>query len=197
MSKMTKTIAALGVVAGLGVAALPLSSYAAEVTNTGATSANADVTFSATVGNSISITAADDTVAVTDVIANQEVKEGSTTVKIATNNATGYQLQIKDKDSDLALKPASTGTTEGIAAGVPTKGTNAWGFKASATDTDITLADNGYRAIKATNQVVAEKSSASAAGGDIVTLTFGVTVDSTILPDTYSDIVTLTASSQS
>ena len=28
MSKMTKTIVALGVVAGLGVAALPLSSYA-------------------------------------------------------------------------------------------------------------------------------------------------------------------------
>lgn len=197
MSKMTKTIAVLGVVAGLGVAALPLSSYAAEVTNTGATSATADVTFQATVGNSISITAADDTVAVTDVIANQDVKEGSTTVKIATNNATGYQLQIKDKDADLALKPAAAGTADGIATGVPAKGTNAWGFKASVTDATITLADTGYRAIKATNQILAEKTTASAAEGDVVTLTFGVTVDSTILPDTYSDVVTLTAASQS
>ena len=33
MSKITKTIAALGVVAGLGVAALPLASYAATTQN--------------------------------------------------------------------------------------------------------------------------------------------------------------------
>ena len=33
MSKVTKTIAALGVVAGLGVAALPLASYAADTQN--------------------------------------------------------------------------------------------------------------------------------------------------------------------
>ena len=198
MSKMTKTIAALGVVAGLGVAALPLSSYAAPVSNTGATQAGVDVTINATVGNSISISASEGTVSLgTNIIANQEVAEASTDVTIATNNAAGYQLRIKDKDSTLALMPAGAGTATGIAAGVPTKGTNAWGYKGATDDSDITIETPTYTAIKSTNQTIAEKSSASAAEGDMVTVTFGVTVDSTILPDTYSDVVTLTAVSNS
>ncbi len=149
MSKMTKTIAALGVVAGLGVAALPLSSYAAEVTNTGATQAGVDVTFQATVGNSISITASEGTVSINNLIANQDVAEASTDITVATNNAAGYQLRIKDKDSTLALMPAADGTAAGIAAGVPTKGTNAWGFKASSDDITVDITD--YTAIKTKN----------------------------------------------
>lgn len=199
MSKMTKTIAALGVVAGLGVAAMPLSSYAAEVSNTGASQAAVDVTVSATVGNSISITASEGTVSLGsgNIIANQDVAEGSTDVTISTNNAQGYQLRIKDKDSTLALMPAADGTATGIAAGVPAKGTNAWGYKASSTADGVSVDITDYTAIKATNQQIAEKSSASAADGDTITVTFGVTIDSTILPDTYSDVVTLTAVSNS
>jgi len=43
MSKMSKAIAVLGVVAGLGVAALPLSSYAADEPYSQSTSADVQV----------------------------------------------------------------------------------------------------------------------------------------------------------
>lgn len=190
MSKMSKAIAALGVVAGLGVAALPLSSYAVSDT--------ANTTAQAIVGDSIAITVADATVTMNNVMANQDVNEASTNITVQTNNAAGYQLQIKDADSELALKTSDgTGTASGIAAGIPTKGTNAWGFKASSTSSNVDASSSdAYRAIKTSNQILAEGSAASANEGDKITLTFGVTVDTTIAAGTYSDEVTLTASTQ-
>jgi len=186
---MSKAIAVLGVVAGLGVAALPLSSYAVSKT--------ANTTAQAVVGDSIAITIDDATVTMNNVVANEDVNEQSTNVKIQTNATNGYQVQIKDTDgTDLALKPASgaTGTAAGIAAGVPAKGTNAWGYKANATDTDITVLTSDYTAITGSNKKIAEKSGPSATAGDTIQLTFGVTVDTTIAAGTYANEVTLTAS---
>lgn len=189
MSKMSKAIAVLGVVAGLGVAALPLSSYA--VSDTASTTAQAIV------GDSIAITVADATVSMANVMANQDVNEASTTLTVQTNSTKGYQIQIADADDDTALKPTGTGTAAGIAAGIPTKGTNAWGFKASSKSGNVDAsASDAYRAIKTGNQILAEGSAASANEGDKITLTFGVTVDTTIAAGTYSDEVTLTASTQ-
>lgn len=186
MSKMSKAIAVLGVVAGLGVAALPLSSYAVSDT--------ANVTAQAVVGDSIAITVADNTVTMNNVMANQEVNEASTTVTVQTNSASGYQVQIKDTDSELALKPTTgTGTATGIPAGAPTKGTNAWGYKADSTSAGVNVLTTDYTAITATNKKIAENNAPSANDGDKINLTFGVTVDTTIAAGTYSDEVTLTA----
>lgn len=200
MSKMTKTIAALGVVAGLGVAALPLSSYAQIV------SGNTDVTAQAIVGEAISVTAdaADDTVKIENVTANQEVAEGSTNITIQTNNANGYNVVIEDKDATTALMTTDgSGTATGIPAGVPTKGTNAWGFKASATEggnVTIPTAAQSYRAVEANGSQLAlanRTSGATDAGGDTFVLTFGVTVDSSIAAGTYQDVVVVTATTRS
>ncbi len=189
MSKMSKAIAVLGVVAGLGVAALPLSSYAINDTAT--------TTAQAIVGDSIAITVADATVTMSNVMANQEVNEASTNITVQTNNAAGYSVNIKDSDSDLALKTTDgSGTAAGIPTGVPQKGKNAWGFKASSTAEGVTVDTDvqDYVKIKTSNTEIATKSAPSANAGDVITLTFGVTVDTTIAAGTYQDAVTLTAS---
>lgn len=189
MSKMSKAIAVLGVVAGLGVAALPLSSYAVSDT--------ANTTAQAIVGDSIAVTVADATVTMNNVMANQDVNEASTDVTIQTNSTKGYQIQIADADDDTALKPTGTGTAAGIAAGVPAKGKNAWGFKASTTSANVDAsASDSYRAIKTGNQMIAESDKASANAGDVISLTFGVTVDTTIAAGTYQDEVVLTATTK-
>lgn len=200
MSKMTKTIAALGVVAGLGVAALPLSSYATIV------SGNTTVTAQAIIGEAISVTAdaTDDIVKIENVTANQDVAEGSTNVTVQTNNANGYNVVIEDKDATTALMTTDgSGTATGIPAGVPVKGTNAWGFKASAADgssVTIPTAAQSYRAIEANGSQLAlanRVSGATDTDGDVFTLTFGVTVDSSIAAGTYQDEVIITATTRS
>ncbi len=190
MSKMSKAIAVLGVVAGLGVAALPLSSYAVEKT--------ANVTAQAVIGDSIAITVTNPTVTMTGVMANEEAKEASTDVTIQTNSTKGYQIQIADADDDTALKPTGAGTAAGIAAGVPTQGKNAWGFKASSNSSNVTITEEGYRAVggKAAPKIVGTAAAASATDGDVISLTFGVTVDTTIAADTYQDEVVLTATTK-
>lgn len=195
MSKMTKTIAALGVVAGLGVAALPLSSYAV----------NSDpltVKAQAVVGESISVTAdaADDTVTITDVIANKDVKEESTVLTIETNNTSGYNVSIKDADSVTALTTDGTNAANGIPASADlTAGNKGWGFKASTTTEGVSAAASAnYRAILDTPVALASRSTgASVTDGDKVTLTFGVVVDSSIAAGTYYDDVVITASTNS
>ncbi len=197
MSKMTKTIVALGVVAGLGVAALPLSSYAQIVTD------STNVTAQAVVGEAISVTAdaADDTVKIEGVTANQDVKEGSTVLTIQTNNTSGYNVNIKDADAVTALTTDGTDTTNGIPASATlTKGSKGWGFKASTTTTGVAVSGAGqvYRAIETTPLALASRSTgASDADGDKITLTFGVVVDSSIAAGIYEDEVVITATTNS
>lgn len=194
MSKMVKTIAALGVVAGIGVAALPLGAYAKVVT-----SDPLNVTAEVTVDESISITAdaADNKVTIADVVANKDAKEGSTVLTVQTNNTSGYNINIKDADDVTALTTDGADTANGIPAAVPlTKGSKGWGFKTSTTTEGVTVsaAAQAYRAIEAGTQTIASRASgASVEGGDKVTLIFGVVVDSTVAAGTYSDDVVITA----
>lgn len=197
MSKMTKTIAALGVVAGLGVAALPLSSYATIVTD------DTTVTAQAIIGEAISVTAdaTDDTVKIENVTANQEVKEGSTVLTIQTNNTSGYNVNIKDSDTTTALTTAGGDAADGIPASATlTKGNKGWGFKASTSTEGVAVSGAGqaYRAIETTPLALASRSTgASVQDGDKITLTFGVVVDSSIAAGTYSDDVIITATTNS
>ena len=114
MSKSTKVIAALGVVAGLGVAALPLSSFAA---STG------DVNVKVEVGSTISMTidgADHSTTALEKSVAmdNNDTDSSLTaSIKVTTNDANGYILSVKDKNGDgAALKGALSSNTQTIPA---------------------------------------------------------------------------------
>ena len=193
MSKMTKTIAALGVVAGLGVAALPLSSYATIVSN------STTVTAQAIIGEAISVTAdaTDDTVKIENVTANQEAATGSTVLTIQTNNTNGYNVTIKDADAATALTTDGADADNGIpASNALTNGTKGWGFKTATSTEGVTVstAAQAYRAIETSTQTIASRASgASVTDGDKIDLTFGVVVDSSIAAGTYSDDVVITA----
>lgn len=180
MSKMTKTIAALGVVAGLGVAAMPLSSYALEDTET--------VNLTVEVGQSIEITAKETTVDLGEATSSK-MAEGGTIITVHTNNERGYTATIKADGSRL------TGTTDSSnlipASGssvVPTNGTSAWGYKiGSITD---------YIAATTTPQEFADTSAVSAQAGDKYDLGFAVSVAPNQAADTYKGSVTLTATAK-
>lgn len=199
MPKMVKTIAALSVVAGLGVAALPLSTYA--VTD------STNVTAQVEVGESISVTAdaADDTVKITGVAANQDVKEGSTILTIQTNNTSGYNLTIKDADTTTALTTTGGSASDGIpaiaSAGDLVKGKKGWGFKTSTSTEGVSVSSSAqaYRGVETSPQTIASRATGASAAnvGDQVTLTFGVVVDSSISAGTYSDEVVITATTNS
>lgn len=197
MSKMTKTIAALGVVAGLGVAALPLSSYATIVSD------STTVTAQAIIGEAISVTAdaTDYTVKIENVTANQEAATGSTVLTIQTNNTNGYNVTIKDADAVTALTTDGADADNGIpASNTLIKGTKGWGFKTATSTEGVTVsaAAQDYRAIETGTQTIASRASgASVTDGDKIDLTFGVVVDSSIAAGTYSDDVVITATTNS
>ncbi len=116
--------------------------FAAKLLCTNHVTDSTNVTAQAVVGEAISVTAdaADDTVKIEGVTANQDVKEGSTVLTIQTNNTSGYNVNIKDADAVTALTTDGTDTTNGIPASATlTKGSKGWGFKASTTTTGVLL----------------------------------------------------------
>lgn len=173
MSKITKTIAALGVVAGLGVAALPLASYAATTQN---------IAVEAEIGETLSVetpTAATVELAPTNGAA---AAEGSSSVTVKTNHLSGFTLNIKDSDSDTGL----TGTSGTIEAGTVLDGTvSAWAYKGGdkAAYTAITTSDV---ALKTTD-------APTTAAGETIEITFGVAADADQAAGTYTGGVTVTA----
>lgn len=155
MSKTTKAIAILGVVAGLGVAALPFNAMAATTPLIGdnATPVTDQVTVKTTIKDYISIelSAGDkgtfDETAATDITSGDPatvtahahtldlgeltnggaIVDGNLLVNVKTNNAKGYRLGFAAAGTSLTGKDDPTNNT--IAAGVPTVNTSAWSFK--------------------------------------------------------------------
>lgn len=173
MSKVTKTIAALGVVAGLGVAALPLASYAATTQN---------IAVEATIGETLSVGAP--TVATVELAPTNGAAavEGSSSVKVNTNHLTGFTLNIKDSDSETGL----TGTSGTIAAGTVLDGTeSAWAYKGGDTAE--------YTAITTSDVLLKKTTAPTAAAGETVEITFGVAADADQAAGEYTGGVTVTA----
>ena len=173
MSKVTKTIAALGVVAGLGVAALPLASYAADTQN---------IAVQATIGETLSVEAP--TVATVELTPTNGAAavEGSSSVTVKTNHLTGFTLNIKDSDSDTGL----TGTGGTIAAGTTLDGSvSAWAYKGGD--------KVAYTAITEADVALKTTSAPTAAAGETVEITFGVAADADQAAGTYTGGVTVTA----
>lgn len=173
MSKITKTIAALGVVAGLGVAALPLASYAAD---------NQNIAVQATIGSTLSVDTP--TVATVELAPTNgaAAKEGSSSVTVNTNNLNGFTLNIKDSDSETGL----TGTSGTIAAGTTLDGTvSAWAYKGGDTAE--------YAAITTSNVPLKETDAPTTAAGETVEITFAVAADEDQAAGTYTGGVTVTA----
>ena len=179
MSKMTKVIAALGVVAGLGAAALPLGTYAKDATAT--------VDIYATVDESLSIEASNKSVNIGPLFAGGGIATGSTTVTVSTTADEGYTLYIKDSDSTEALvKMSADGLTiDGSAqiAASDLKGTaSGWGYKGGN--------KTEYTAITTSN---VEIDSTDSEGTGTTEVTFGVRVADGQAEGTYKGGVIFTA----
>ena len=206
MSKMSKAIAVLGVVAGLGVAAMPLSSYAAGNTD------SKQATVQVEVGGGISLEIVDPAAQVsgasldlaTRTLDLGEAKlggaivSGALGVKVSTNDPAGYTLKMTAANVNM------TGAAGEIAPGTPTDNgtTSAWGFKVKKSgDADYgawqALDAAGYDIYTGVDDDNTGNTVASATEGDPATqqtdVTFGVNAAATQAEGTYSTQVTFTA----
>src|SRR5574344_424052 len=184
MSKSTKIIAALGIAAGLGVAALPLSSFAAlDLNGVNGDAKTMDVTVSATVGSSVAIAVNAATEPATINLTANASGTSTSKVEYATNSSTGLTLSLKDKDTDLNLKSGDTDVIPAAAA--VAAGTSAWNI------TGGTSVCQAGAAITSADQEVVKT---TAAVNDSTTMTYGVSTSADQHPGTYTDVITYTAS---
>ncbi len=178
MSKMSKVIAGLGVVAALGVAALPMASYAAVTTGS-----TGDVEITTSIAGTLSLTASD--VNIPALTNNGDVQTGVSNIVVTSNNISGYTLNIKADDPTLSSDSGDT-----IDAGAPAQTTSAWGYKAWGTGT---AEGTDYTGVTTTDAAVKKTAAPTAHDGDKWALTFGASADSSQAAGNYSGTVTLTA----
>lgn len=221
MSKMSKTIAILGVVAGLGVAALPLSTYAAPIIDGTAPDTtkdgivSGDTAVKLTISDELSMELSKDTTEGNEV----DLADGSApvpmTVKVITNGSKGYNLNLKgsattnptsltNDDGDQILSAAAK-----FAAPAPlSNATNSeWGYNVANTNANLstesaaaiakfktgeTLNYAGVIAGDGDEIVNATKPTGSA--GDTTTVTFAAVIKDGQAAGTYNGKVTFTAS---
>lgn len=174
MSKMSKTIAVLGVVAGLGVAALPLSTYAANPET---------VNLNVKVIDKIELTASESTVSINATNGNAVTgQEGTVDLTVETGNSKGYKLSAKTGNVNLTNTDSDT-----IPAGAPITGSSFWGMKGG----NQTFAT--YAGLTTTDQTVKNTTAAPTSGTDTVTVTFGVTTSASQNAGTYTGNAIFTA----
>lgn len=179
MSKITKTIAALGVVAGLGVAALPLASYAADTEN---------IQVTANVGSTISLSMAGNKNSVElDPVTNGAIDSDTVTAQVTTNDTTGYKLTASATTSTLSNTSGDT-----IVAGTPANNdtTSHWGIKwaGKAEDTYVGLG---------TTQTLKETNTENPSTADEVEITIAASASATQPTGEYTGSFTLTATANS
>lgn len=187
MSKTIMAAAALSVVAGLGVAALPLSSYAADL-NTA--SENIDVIVN--IDNTISMAVDTNAVEMNLVPGGAAVTDKTVTATVTTNNATGYELYIRDSDDNTALVSAEGNT---IAAGTTLSGnTSAWAYQGGDKTSWTPITTDNVKIKSVTNPTGTDNAGQlnQAAARETV-ITFGAYAESNQQSGTYKGGVTLTA----
>ena len=176
MSKVTKTIAALGVVAGLGVAALPLASYAANPTR---------VNLTANLDDSLSLSVTETELAF-ELENGGAVVTDETAATVTTNSGKGYDLNIKAASGNGAL--TSTVGSYTIPAGPAAQGTSAWGYKTGGGDT--------YTAVTAADVSIASSTAPTPTAGTTTNITIGVSADATQEAGIYKGSFVLTAANK-
>lgn len=192
MSKMTKTIVALGVVAGLGVAALPLSSYAA----------TQDVNVSANVLGSIAVSTSVDgeggatgTLELGNVTPGSAIVTKALTVTVSTNSTAGYDLTLQDKGADASLINTADPDQKIPTGSNVIKGQTAWAVRGGDLATTWTaVPTNAEDPIGIKNHAAG---TAPADGTESTTVTFGVSVaEGAVDEGEYTSTVVFTAISK-
>ena len=184
MTKSTKIVAALGVVAGLGIAALPLGTFAAT------DSKNVEVEL--TVQSAINISSSSDSKCSATMLPGQTA---TCTAKIgyATNNAAGMTLTLKDADTDTNLVHADDSTaTIATGADAVAAGTEKWNVSGGLLSNAAMVASTGTALTVASENGPVDKS----ASANMITMTYNFSTAANTKSGVYSDIVTYTATTK-
>lgn len=176
-------LATLAIATTSVLAALPISSAFA-ATSSANTTINANI-------NSIISVSATPTVNITATPGVSDgVGTGNATVSVSTNNASGYNLSIKDLDSNTSLTSATASASisahDGTALAPTALGVNKWGYRLAGFGADL------YAGVTASDVQI--KTTSTTANDDQTVVTFAVRVDATQKSATdYTDTVVFTA----
>ena len=181
MSKIACAMATLGVVAGLGVAAMPLASYAEDSGN---------VLVSATVNSNIQISTNTSEVNF-GTLKTGDFASRPLTVTVTTSGGTGYTLSARTAEPDGAMTSSKSDTIPAIKAvsnAFDADGTNGgWGIATA----------NGAEAQKwyglNSNNTIINTAETGSATGDLTSVLFGIEIGSGTADGTYTANVTFTA----
>ena len=177
MSKIKNTVVALGVATALGVASLPIATFAASDTQS--------VVVKVNVKSVIALAADSNSTEVTMTPSSVNTTGLKTKLTVATNNKNGYKLTVKDADSTTAM--TSTDTTETIPAvgGTLTAGTAGWNLSGG----DLTKV-----AVTTSDQIVKTNTNAAHTGiQEDIQMTYDVATGAAQAQGTYQDTIVYTA----
>ena len=177
MKYIGKVAGVLGVASACGLMALPLSTLAIEKKN------SLDV--NVTIASFLNVTAGASTVA--DTINPGQVKNLTNSIRVKTNSVTGYNINIRDKDSNINLVHDTTATSVIPALAGNLDGTQAgWNYSVgSISHKAITATDASiHKNLNASKQVIDETTN----------INYHVAATGTQIPGNYSDVVVLTVS---
>lgn len=177
MKQIGKVAGVLGVASACGLMALPLSTFAIEKKN------SLDV--NVTIASFLNITTGASTVA--DTINPGQVKNLTNSIRVKTNSVTGYNINIRDKDSNINLVHDTTSTSVIPALAGNLDGTQAgWNYSVgSISHKAITATDASiHKNLNASKQVIDETTN----------INYHVAATGTQIPGNYSDVVVLTVS---
>lgn len=189
MSKYAKIVATLGVITGLGIASLPVATFAAPIALDGSVPATQNVVVQLTVGDAVAVSADNGTANGGNAAPNQ-AKNATSGISYATNAANGMVVNVKDVDEDTNMTVSGhTGTVAGtdvIAAGTngSTAGSGSWSIKGGLLTADTAMVKQSETALK-----VAESN------GPVNTnlnMTYNIATGGSQLPGTYQDTIVYT-----
>lgn len=189
MSKYAKIVATLGVITGLGIASLPVATFAAPIALDGSVPATQNVVVQLTVGDAVAVSADNGTANGGNAAPNQ-AKNATSGISYATNAANGMVVNVKDVDEETNMTVSGhTGTVAGtdvIAAGTTgsTAGSGSWSIKGGLLTADTAMVKQSETALK-----VAESN------GPVNTnlnMTYNIATGGSQLPGTYQDTIVYT-----
>lgn len=190
MSKYTKVVATLGVITGLGIASLPLATFASPIPLDGSVPSSQNVVVQLTVGDAVAVAVDSNNVNAGNVSPNQ-TKNVSTTVSYATNHNTGMTLTVKDLDEDTDMTAGLSGSpvagTNVISAGTNgnVAGTGNWSIKGGLLTSPTAMVKQSQTALKVQES--------NAPVNTTVNVDYDFSTGASQLPGTYQDTIVYTA----
>ena len=177
MSKIKSVVLGLGLTTTLGIASLPVATFAATSSQSVAVKVN--------VSSVIALSADNLSTEVTMTPSALDTTTLKTKLTVATNSKNGYKLTVKDADTTTAMISGDTTETIPAQAGNLVAGTAGW---------NLTGGDLTKVAISATDQVVKTNSNTAHTGiQEDIQMTYGVATGTAQAQGTYMDTIVYTA----